>query len=159
MAWLPTTATPTPLLTSVSSSCREVRAGVRRMGSPLGACAGMIPSSRYPGAPCGHRLGDAVLNAPVAGFQIVPQRLPDGSDRHLPTGAMKQRHPEPALQLFDRLADPGTADAEPFGRAREMQLLGQRQKDLDIAPFHLVHASGRCRCVVASMPWLRSRRW
>jgi hypothetical protein len=40
------------------------------------------------------------------------------------------------FQLLDRLTHARSGDQQTFGGAPEVQLVGERQEDLDLAPFH-----------------------
>jgi hypothetical protein len=65
-------------------------------------------------------------------------------------GTVEQQPADPAFLLFDRLADPGLGDMQPLGGPAEVQLLGERQKDLDVAQLHPMSRPRYNRRVIGS---------
>jgi hypothetical protein len=79
---------------------------------------------------------DAFADLLVGGAQVVVKAAADRSQRDPAAGPFEQRGSDPALQLLDRLTDPGGGHVQPLGGAAEMQLLGEGQEDLDVALLH-----------------------
>ncbi|WUP73161.1 hypothetical protein OG913_27615 [Microbispora hainanensis] len=69
-------------------------------------------------------------------LEVLPEAPAHRGQGHPPAGAIEQGHAEAPFLLADGLADAGLGHAEPFRRAAEVQLLRQREEDLDVAQLH-----------------------
>src|SRR5262249_43679051 len=94
------------------------------------------PQHALDAAPGRDRTVDALADLLVGGPKVVVEAAADRGQRDLAAGPLEQRRPDPALQLPNRLADPGGGHVQPFGGAAEVQLLGEDQEDLDVSLFH-----------------------
>lgn len=79
---------------------------------------------------------DALLDLPVSALERAVQLLAEGREADAARGAVEQGAADEPFLLLDRLADAPRADAQPLGGAAEVQLLRQRQKDLDLPHLH-----------------------
>ena len=89
---------------------------------------------------------------PAQRLQLGARRLelgqhparPDDEDlagvgqRHVAGGALHQRQPDLVLEPADLLRQRGLGDVLALGRAREVQLLGERDQVAQLAQFHNV---------------------
>ncbi|GAB3835691.1 hypothetical protein GCM10027610_034090 [Dactylosporangium cerinum] len=94
----------------------------------------------------GGGLVDAGHDLAVARVEPVAQPLTERGEPHAAAGPLEQGTADPALLLFDRLADPRLGHAEAFGRTPEVELFGQCQEDLDVAQLHQAASSGHRAC-------------
>jgi hypothetical protein len=69
-------------------------------------------------------------------LEVFSEASADRSQAHAPASAIEQDHAETPFLSADGLADAGLGHVEPFGGAAEVQFLGQRQEDLDVAQLH-----------------------
>lgn len=67
--------------------------------------------------------------------QVIGQLTPDRRESNGSTGPLEQHAADPPLKFLDHLADPPGRHAEALCGTAEMQLLGKRQKGLDLHPF------------------------
>lgn len=68
----------------------------------------------------------------VARAEIAPQLCADGGQLDLAAAPGEEGRPDPAFLLGDRLADSRRRHVQPVRGPAEVQLLGQRQEDLDV---------------------------
>jgi hypothetical protein len=87
------------------------------------------------------RSRDRRLDLGVGRAEFVEELPAERGQVHPAGGPGEQGRPEPALKFLDRLADRGRGHAQTPCGAGEVQLLGQREEDLDVLPFHslIVH--------------------
>lgn len=118
---------------------RNAHSGWRAEFGPVGAqCAGVERQQTDPqlcGLAAGCQLGapQAVLELQVDRSQILPQLVADRGEPHAPIGSFEQQRANLPLLLLNRLSDARRRHPKSLGGAPEMQLLGQRQEDLDIS--------------------------
>jgi hypothetical protein len=74
----------------------------------------------------------ALAQPPVHEPQVGVEPLADRGEPDAAAGALEQLGADLALLLPDGLADPRGADVQAFGGPGEVQLLGERQEDLDV---------------------------
>jgi hypothetical protein len=84
--------------------------------------------------------GDGLLDArrdlAVARVEPVAQPFAQRGEAHAAAGPLEQGAADPALLLLDRLTDARLRHAKAFGRTPEVELLGERQEDLDVTQLH-----------------------
>ncbi|ALG08233.1 hypothetical protein AOZ06_16115 [Kibdelosporangium phytohabitans] len=93
---------------------------------------------QLPGDPRRHLadLTERLVDLLVGRTQPIPQLLAQRRQPHPPRRPLEQHAADPRLQHTHCLTDPRRRQVQPLRRPAEMQLLGQNQKDLDLAEFH-----------------------
>jgi hypothetical protein len=79
---------------------------------------------------------DGVVDLLIGGPQLVAEAATDRRQLHSAAGALEQGRADAPFQLLDRLADSGCGHVQPFRRPAEVQLVGERQEDLDVPLLH-----------------------
>ena len=70
------------------------------------------------------------------GADVVSQPAPDGRELHPTARPLEELGAEALFEPGDRLADPRRGDEQPLGGPPEVELLGEREEDLDLASLH-----------------------
>jgi hypothetical protein len=70
--------------------------------------------------------------------RVLERGLPRRGQLHPALGPNEERLPELRLERLDLVADRGLREAEPFGRAREVQGLGDHPERPELREFHLL---------------------
>jgi hypothetical protein len=83
-----------------------------------------------------HRPVDGITDLLVGGPQLVSETATDRRHLHPAAGALEQGRADVPFQLLDRLTDPGGGHVEPLRRPAEVQLVHERQEDLDVPLVH-----------------------
>lgn len=77
--------------------------------------------------------GESRSEEVVGLLEILAETPADRGQGHAPAGAVEQCRADAPFLFGDGLADAGLGHVQPLGGAAEVQLLGQRQEDLDVS--------------------------
>jgi hypothetical protein len=112
--------------------------GLGHLEDELGAAGADEPDPQRPADAAGgrHRPIDGVVDLLVGRPHLLAQAATDRRQLDPAAGAFEQGCADAPFQLLDRLADPGRGHVQPLRRPAEVQLVDERQEDLDVPLLH-----------------------